>query len=254
MIYFALPIYNEEANIRPLIQGIRNLMKSKDYRIIVINDGSSDNSLNILNELKDDRMFIRSSRINMNIGGVFSSAIDAVLADSENDDDIMIIMESDQTSEVSLVENMVAEIQDGNDVIIASRYQKGGMYKNFPFYRLIYSRGANYFLRKIFPIAAGVCDYSIFLRAYRVKVFRTLVEYFGKFGIIQSKGFIANSEILIKISLFSSRIKEIPFVYNYGRKVGKSKMHIIRTINEYFVFVGYMKRIANKVRRYAARA
>jgi dolichol-phosphate mannosyltransferase len=254
MVYFALPIYNEEANIRPLIESIRNLMKNKDYRIVVVNDGSSDNSLNILNELKDDRMIIKSFKINMNIGGVFSSAIDAILADSKSDDDVMIIMESDQTSEVSLVEDMVAEIQGGNDVIIASRYQKGGMYRNFPLYRLIYSRGANYFLRKIFPIAPCVYDYSIFLRAYRIKVFRILVEYFGKSGIVQSKGFIANSEILIKISLFSSRIKEIPFVYNYGRKIGKSKMHIIRTINEYFVFVGYMRRIAGKVRRYAERA
>lgn len=249
MIYFVLPIYNEENNIQRLILDLRKLMQSKECKIIAVNDGSSDSSLEILYSLRDENLIIESSLINMNIGAVFSTAIQRVLSESKDNNDIMIILESDKTSDISLVDKLLTEIKEkGKDVVIASRYQKGGGYKNFPLHRYVFSWCANFFLRKLFPINSGVRDYTIFLRAYRVDVFRPLIEYFSPFGIIQTQGFIANSELLIKISLFTKRISEVPFVYDYGRKIGKSKMNILRTINEYFVFAFYMKEITRKMK------
>jgi dolichol-phosphate mannosyltransferase len=92
-----------------------------------------------------------------------------------------------------------------------------------------------------------VHDYTIFLRAYRIGVFKDLIDYFSQHGIIQSSGFIANSELLTKISLFSKRIKEIPFIYDYGLRRGKSKMKILHTIGEYFVFVLYMRYLIRRI-------
>lgn len=250
MIYFVFPIYNEENNIRKIIPEVRKLMKGREYKIVAVNDGSSDGSQRVLGELMDDDIIVEGSKINMNIGAVFSLAIDRVLSESSSDDDIMIILESDQTSKINLVEKLINEIENnGFDITIASRYQRGGCYRNFPLLRLIFSYSVNYFLRKIFPIHRGVKDYTIFLRAYRIGIFPQLIEYFGQSGIIQSQGFIANSELLIKLSLFSHRIKEVPFVYDYGKKIGKSKMNVLRTINEYFVFICYMKNLMSRMDR-----
>ncbi len=242
MIYLVLPIYNEEENIRKIIPELRQIMKGQEYKIVAVNDGSSDGSLEVLGQMKGEDLTVTGTRINMNIGAVFSLAIHKVLENSNRDDDVLVVMESDQTSECSIVKDMVEEVENnGQDVVIGSRYQKGGRYKDFPLPRLIYSWGASFFMRRLFPIKEDVKDYTIFFRAYRIGILRQLTEYFGAFGLIQSRGFVANAELLVKISLFTKKIKEIPFIYDYGRKKGKSKMRIFRTINEYFVFVCYMK-------------
>jgi|SRR3989338_969192 len=249
MIYFVLPVYNEEKNLPVIIGKLRRRMAGRDYKIIAVNDGSRDESLSILKGCAGADLVIGGSVINMNVGAVFSDGIGIVLAQARNDD-VLIIMESDQTSDVEFIDKLMAGIaQDGNDVVIASRYLKGGGYAHFPLARQIFSYCANGLMRLCFPIK-GVCDYTIFFRAYRVEVLRRLVAYFGKYGVIQSKGFVANAELLIKLSLLTDRVAEIPYVYDYRKKLGKSKINIVRTINEYVVLINYMRRIFNKVEQY----
>ena len=86
------------------------------------------------------------------------------------------------------------------------------------------------------------------MRGYRLGIFRPAVQAFGLAGLIQSQGFIANSELLLKLAFFTSRIGEVPLVYDYGRKIGKSKMNVLRTINEYAVFIRYMKRLSQTMK------
>lgn len=249
MIFFVLPVYNEERNISAMILSIRKQMVGFDYKIVVVNDGSLDGSLQVLDNLRDERLCVETYNINMNIGAVFATGINRVLEESTSDNDVLLIMESDQTSEIDLVTELIRRIdRDGKDIVIASRYQKGGCYVNFPFFRYLFSLGASYLMRFYFPIS-GVHDYTIFFRAYRISLFRKAVDYFGSFGLIQSKGFVANAELLIKLSIFTDNIVEVPFVYNYGKKIGKSKLSIFRTINEYFVAIRYLKRIFKKVKQ-----
>lgn len=247
MIYIVVPLYNEEKNVENVISGIREELAGEEYKIIAVNDGSFDNTLDKINKLKGKDLNIVSYLVNMNIGSVIPTGLMKALSDSRHEDDVIILMEGDQTSSVSLVKDLTAGINNGNDVVIASRYQKGGGYRNFPLKRKILSYCANFFLQKIFPINDNVKDYTIFLRAYRAGIFYKLIDHFGQFGLVQSKGFIANAELLIKISLFTNRIKEIPFVYDYGNKLGKSKMKILQTVNEYFVFTIYMKNLIKRM-------
>lgn len=249
MVFLVLPVFNEEENLDSVITSIRRVMGGKPYRIIAVNDGSTDRTPEILASLKKDDLTVIGSTINMNVGAVFAAGIAEVLRQAK-DEDVMIIMESDQTSEIDLILPMAGAIADGRaDIVVASRYQPGGSYQNFPFSRRVFSHGANRLLRSYFPLP-GVMDYTIFFRAYRVGLLRRASQYFGPFGLIQSKGFVANAELLVKLALFTSRIVEVPFVYHYGRKKGKSKLAVLRTINEYFVFINYFQRILAKHRRY----
>ena len=250
MIYILLPSYNEEKNIKILISKLEKLMARKDYKIIAVNDGSADRTLHVLKNIKSSRLVIVSYYINMNIGTAFSVGIDRILSESKNDNDIMIIMESDQTSEVELVNDLIFQIKEkNNDIVIASRYKKGGKYINFPFTRKIFSCGANWLMRILFPVN-DIRDYTIFFRAYRMSLLKTAVMYFSRFGLIQSKGFGANVELLIKMSQFTCRISGIPFKYDYAKKIGKTKIKIISTISEYIVLVNYLKRIFRKVKKW----
>ena len=249
MIYFIFPVFNEEKGVSALIGELRKKMATQPYKMIAVNDGSSDNSLQILKDLAADDLVVETSRINMNVGAVFSSGIHRVLPEAR-DEDFVIIMESDQTSDINFIQDMIFELKENKkDIIIASRYRKRGRYVNFPLKRRIFSYCANYLMRAYFPIR-GARDYTIFFRGYRVSILKKAVDYFGMFGLIQSKGFVANAELLIKLSLLTDRIAEVPFVYNYGRKIGKSKINVVRTINEYFVLINYLKRIFEKFHRY----
>ena len=245
MIHFIFPVYNEKENLPGLIAGIRRLAAGRAYRMVAVNDGSTDGSREFLESQQGRDLVITGSVINMNIGAVFSAGIHAALSGAQ-DDDVVVIMESDQTSEQDLVLPMVERIARGEaDIVVASRYLPGGKYVNFPLPRVVFSHGANRLMRAFFPVAA-VRDYTIFFRAYRAGVLREASRYFGPFGLIQSRGFVANAELLVKLSLFTGRIVEVPFVYNYGRKKGPSKINVVRTINEYFTLINYLKRILNK--------
>ncbi len=245
MIYFIFPVYNEKDNLPKLVASIRRMMAGKDYRMVAVNDGSTDGSVELLGELKQDDLTVIGSVINMNVGAVFSAGIAEVLREAQ-EDDVVLIMESDQTSEIDLVLPMTEKIlKEGQDIVIASRYLTGGKYQNFPFPRLVFSHCANRLMRAFFPVCR-VRDYTIFFRAYRAGVLRQAASYFGLFGLIQSKGFVANAELLIKLSFFTDKIIEVPFIYNYGKKKGASKIQVLSTINEYFVLINYLKEIFTK--------
>lgn len=247
MLYILLPIYNEQENLKHLIQTIFKECSLENVRIIAVNDGSSDSSLKVLQEELRPSDAINTHSINMNIGVVFSEGIRRFLL-MGNENDVLIIMEADQTSNVSRLKFFEKGIQDDNkDIIIASRYHGSGCYQRFPISRKILSVGANRLLGTIFPIE-NVSDYTIFFRAYSWRILTKMQDYFGLHGMIQSKGFSANAEILIKASYLNASIAEIPFVYDYGKKKGESKIPIFRSLLEYFSMIMYLKKLSMKIR------
>ena len=251
-LYFLLPIYNEEANIASVISGLRAGQFGDEIKIVAVNDGSADRTSEILNALSGSDLIVLGTHVNMNVGAVFSSGIKYIVSKAQ-DGDLLVILESDQTSATDLVPVMLDEIRfKGKDIVVASRYVAGGGYRNFPVTRLIFSHLANRLMQYYFPIP-NVRDYTIFFRAYRISSLRAALPYFGDSGLIQTHGFVANAELLIKLSLLSPLVAEIPFVYDYGVKRGASKINVLRTINEYFVLVAYLRRLTRKFKDYQHR-
>ncbi len=251
-LYFLLPIYNEEANIASVISGLRAGQFGDEIKIVAVNDGSADRTAAILNALSGSDLIVLGTHVNMNVGAVFSSGIKYIVSKAQ-DGDLLVILESDQTSAIDLVPVMLDEIRlKGKDIVVASRYLAGGSYRNFPVTRLIFSHLANRLMQYYFPIP-NVRDYTIFFRAYRISSLRAALPYFGDSGLIQTHGFVANAELLIKLSLLSPLVAEIPFVYDYGVKRGASKINVLRTINEYFVLVAYLRRLTRKFKDYQHR-
>lgn len=136
MIYFLLPVFNEEANIASVITGLRAGQFNDQIRIVAVNDGSTDLTAAVLNDLSGPDLIVLGTRVNMNIGAVFAAGIIFVEAQAQAGD-LLVILESDQTSAVDLIPVMLDEIRHkGKDIVIASRYAPGGGYKNFPVPRL----------------------------------------------------------------------------------------------------------------------
>lgn len=235
MIHIIIPFYNEGRNVARVLRTIKGELGSKKYRIYAVNDGSKDRTLKILiANQKRHQIEIIDHHKNLGVSESFRSGLEMVNKKTKRGDSILI-MEGDGTSDVRLIPKIVERIEDGVDIVIASRYLEGGGYRSFPIIRLILSRMANLILSLRFPYP-GVRDYTIFYRGYGPRIITKGLKKHKK-DLIQSKYFTANSEILTKLFEFRPRIEEIPFVYDYSLKQGSSGLAINKNLWQYFKLI-----------------
>lgn len=235
MIRIILPCYNEADNLPALAAEMARVLAHEPYRLYAVNDGSRDRTGAVLAELASRLpMTILDHDVNKGVAAAFRTGFTVVLADAQ-DHDVVALMEGDGTSLPSLLPEMVARIRSGSDVVIASRYQPGGGYRRFPLKRWLLSRGANLVFRLLFPVAKAK-DFTIFYRAYRVPPLRAAMAAHGD-RFIESDTFLANAEILVKLRPFVRRVEEVPLLYDYGRKKGKSGMKIWKNLRSYLAFI-----------------
>jgi dolichol-phosphate mannosyltransferase len=237
MMRIIIPAYNEAKNVPAVVQEISQALGQMPYEIILVNDGSTDTTAAIAEELKlRFPIVVLSHPSNRGVAEVFRTGLTHTVEKSQAED-IIVIMEGDGTSDPQLLPELAQRIQDGADLVIASRYQPGGAYKHFPLKRLLLSRGANLVFRLLFPIK-NVKDYSIFYRAYRAQCLKlAMAHYHQQFITVQT--FFANIEILFHLQPFVKRIEEVPLVYDYGKKQGKSSMKIGKNLRSYLLFIAH---------------
>lgn len=239
MIYLLLPAYNEEKSLASLLTRIAGRMEafSREYRIIVVDDGSTDGTGHIIRNLARSLPISAITHpVNRGVGAVFNSGLQEICRLSRDAEDVVITMEADNTSDLGLIEEMIEKIaREGYDAVCASRYCPGGGYCSFPPFRLLLSLVANRLLRRCFPIR-GVKDYTIFYRAYKGSILRKAFECYGD-RFIENRGFVSNAEILVKLRPLLKKCGEVPFLYRYDLKGGASKLRIGLTLLEYLRFI-----------------
>ncbi len=126
---------------------------------------------------------------------------------------------------------MTLLIDEGYDVVIASRYQPGARVVGVPLLRQGCSLAMSLLFRAWFPIP-GVRDYSSGFRAYRAQC---LLDAFGRWPdrFISQAGFACMVEILLKLGQMGSLMTEAPLSLRYyDIKGGNSKMNVVKTIRQ----------------------
>ena len=237
MLFFIIPAYDEALNLPYLFESI--MKKSKDLgepcKLIVVNDGSTDNTKEILGSLKKKYPIdVINHSTNMNVGQVFRSGFSYALKEAK-DSDIIITKEADNTGESGILDRMISDIRSGADIVLASCYAKGGKIVGTTPDRLFLSSIANFLLKAFFPIE-GINTYSSFYRAYRPLVLkRAFYAFEGK--LLEEKGFASMVEMLIKLRVLPIKISEIPMVLRCDLRKGNSKMNKTETIKAYFKLI-----------------
>jgi len=226
MIYILLPAYNEEASIPDLIGNLELVLRDygQEYQIVVCNDGSKDRTREMLEEYRETLpIHVINHPINRGLGETARDMFEYTVWNCQPDD-IIIRMDCDITHEPKYIPDLVAKLDEGFDVVIASRFQPGGDQKGVNAYRGLISRCANIFMKVFFPVK-NVKEYSCGYRAYRAQVMKTAIDYYGNnFIQLRGLGFTCTLEKLIKLSLIGARFAEVPFVLRYDKKVSQSKM------------------------------
>ena len=248
MIYIALPAYNEAVALPLLIARIA--VVSRDYfnnqiRVLVADDGSKDGTAQAARAAADRHgvdLTVITHEVNRGLGMAIKTALTNAMARTPDDDDIIITMDSDDTHLPGLIPRMVMLVQEGSDLVIASRYQTGARMVGIPWFRQLLSTGLSILFRIVYPIP-GARDYSCGYRAYRAGVLRQASQRFGD-SFFAEKGFACMVDILIKMHVCGAIVNEAPMILRYDRKPGATKMPVRRTIIETFTLL-WRRRLGN---------
>lgn len=254
-VYVLLPAYNEEKSLDSLIPKIGKFFEENNYGyyIIVCDDGGTDKTLFKLKELqKSYPIEIIKHKINRGLGETVRDLFERA-AELAKDDDIIIRMDCDDSHDPKYIKDLIKKLDEGYDVVIASRFARGGGQVGLDNYRKFISRMANIFMKLFFPIP-GIKEYSNGFRAYRAKIIKRAIEAYGN-NFIQLKGlgFTATLEKLVKLRLLGAKFAEIPFVLRYDQKKSESKMitsittlgYIVLVIMYYWPFGGWRSHYKN---------
>lgn len=232
MVIITLPAYNEEQTLPMLLEAIREAMEENriDYRVIVVNDGSSDGTARSAEKLLHVMpLAIVEHPENRGLGESIRTGLLEGLQDAA-DRDILVTMDSDNTHTPGLIARMVRSIREGNDVVIASRYRPGARVMGVPLHRRVLSRVSSWIFRTCFP-TRGVRDFTCGFRAYRAGVLKQAFATYGQEFVAQS-GFSCMVDVLLKLRRMDAIMSEVPLILRYDRKLGASKMQVLRTIGD----------------------
>jgi len=198
-----IPVYNEEKTVGEIIRLVRAEPHSKE--IIVVNDGSTDNTENILRSLAGSGLEIISYSRNRGKGYALRQAFQKATGD------IVIIQDADleyYPDEYSLLIEKI--VQGKADVVYGTRFV--GSHRVFYFYHFL----GNFILNMIANVILNttLSDLMTGAKAFRLPVVKSLKLYANRFGI--------EAEITAEIFRRKYIVYEVPVSYS-GRTYGEGK-------------------------------
>ena len=221
-IYIVIPTYNERNNIVKLLDKIFNL-RIEGLNVLVVDDNSPDGTGRLVEELKRGnlRLDVLHRRQKAGLGQAYIAGFKEVLARGA---DFIFEMDADFSHNPDYIPDFLAAAESC-DLVLGSRYIKGGGTKNWNRMRKFVSRGGNIYSRLILGLPFR--DVTGGFKCYRRKVLE-------KIGLdsLSSVGYNFQIETTYKAYRSGFRIKEIPIIF-VERAEGKSKFNL-RIILESF--------------------
>ena len=225
-----IPMFNESENVESTLRRVKEAMASFQgtYEIVAVNDGSFDNTLEILKRLatQNGKINVVSYSKNFGRGRALREGF------KRSNGEIVVSVDADLSYDPHyILEFMkILETEQDIDFVLASPYMPGGGVQNVPFHRLWISRLGNKILRLAMP--NRIYTSTGIFRAYRRKVLDSLE--------LESDGKEIHLEILSKALALGYRVKEMPTVLT-GREKGRSKFKFRKTTLTHLVFSVFEK-------------
>jgi dolichol-phosphate mannosyltransferase len=227
LISIIVPGYNEGAiiskNLGVICSYLSNLDQKFDWELILINDGSSDNTGSLADEFAkcNPKVKVLHHIVNMNLGNALKTGI------ATANGQYTITLDLDLSYAPHHIGNILDTLIDTKaDIVIASPYMKGGKVTAVPFIRRILSRLVNRFMR--LAAQEKFHTYTGMVRGYRTEFLKNLN--------LKTKDYEINPEILYKAMILRARIIEIPAHLDWTeqKKVGMKRASGMRVMKTFF--------------------
>jgi dolichol-phosphate mannosyltransferase len=230
MAIFVIPAFNEERNVGRLLADLESRPALwRDGRVVLVDDGSRDDT--VASALAHDGelpLEVLRQMPNQGPGRAFDRGFAHVLAFAPRDA-LIVTLESDTTSDLDALEEMLATAHSGADVVLASHHDQGELV-NVTAHRRFLSKAAAYAIRRISRLDAKTV--SSFFRVYRAQALRDGYTRYGD-AFIRESGFACKAEILMKLTRLGITVAEVPVVLDWARREGESKMKVLPTMGGY---------------------
>jgi len=166
LLSIVIPARNEEGCVASTVEHLHIELRLRDvpHEIVVVDDGSSDRTWEILQDLRT-RIPNLVPTPNPNRHG-FGRAVAHGLSTMSGD--AVVIMMADESDDCRDVVRYWQKLNDGYDCVFGSRFMKGGGVIDYPKIKLFLNRLANYFLKVLFRIKLN--DTTNAFKAYRREV------------------------------------------------------------------------------------
>jgi dolichol-phosphate mannosyltransferase len=225
-VLIGLPAYNEEIALPRLLARIAPLAKSsaEPTTVVLYNDGSTDATVRIAREWQSRlSLVILDGVVNKGLGAGLRALVEYAVAQAD-DDDVLVVMDCDDTHDPAQIGDMLGKLAAGADVAIGSRYVRGATVRGVPAFRRLTALGAAGLFKSVHPVR-GVWDYTCGYRAYRVAALKQAAAKYGD-ALIAERGFACMVELLLKLNALGVRFAEIPLRLRYDLKPTATKMGV----------------------------
>jgi len=225
-----IPMFNEAENVETTLKRVKEVLAQfpGSFEIVPVNDGSVDNTLEILEKVaeKDDKIKVVSYPKNIGRGMALRKGF------QEASGEIIVSIDADLSYSPHYLLDLVETLRKEPDIdfVLASPYMPGGGVQNVPAFRLSVSKWGNKILRLAMP--NRIYTSTGIFRAYRRKVLDSLE--------LESDGKEIHLEILSKAIALGYRVKEVPATLT-GRQKGRSKFKFRKTAVSHLVFSAFEK-------------
>ena len=212
--WVVLPTYNEAENLPAIAAAI--LAALPGATLLIVDDNSPDGTGRLADELagREPRIRVRHRPAKQGLGRAYLDGFRVAL---DGGAAIVVQMDADWSHDPAVLPSLIAPLEAGAaDLVIGSRYVRGGGVVDWGIGRRFISRGGSLFARAVLILSPH--DLTGGFKAWRGATL-TAIPFEG----IHAGGYVFQIEMTFRASRAGARIREIPITFR-DRRVGQSKM------------------------------
>jgi dolichol-phosphate mannosyltransferase len=217
-LWVVLPTYNEKENLPEIVPAI--LEQLPGCRLLVVDDSSPDGTGDLADGMaaENERVQVLHRPSKQGLGKAYIDGFERVL---EAGAGRIVQMDADWSHHPKHLPTLVgllrkSDVADGFDLVIGSRYVKGGGVRNWGFVRKLISRGGSLFARTVLRLSPR--DLTGAFKAWRRDTLAQL-----PWERLHSGGYVFSIETTFLAHKYGARITETPIIF-VDRRLGASKM------------------------------
>jgi dolichol-phosphate mannosyltransferase len=212
-VLVCIPTYNERENLPVVVHRVRDAVPEAD--VLVLDDNSPDGTGKVADELADadPRVHVVHRAGKEGLGRAYLAGFAWAL---ERDYDAVVEMDADGSHQPEQLPSLLAAIDQGADLVIGSRWTRGGSVVNWPLHRKALSVGGNLYIRVL--LGMPVNDATAGFRVYTADALRRI-------GLdnVASQGYSFQTDLTRRAVERGMTVVEVPITF-VEREVGDSKM------------------------------
>jgi glycosyltransferase involved in cell wall biosynthesis len=238
LLYICIPVFNEAPTVGLVLWKLRKVLQdqSREYEAVIYDDGSTDGTRETLAPYAD---VLPLTVIGPSVREGYARALDGLVRHVATKTryprrDAMILLQGDLTDQPDDIPELTKRFEGGADIVVAERAEAPAMPLEVQRLRQLSGwmsqpgkirfRGAERIVRPALFEVPGIADPFGSLRLYRISVLRDLVKARGTKPLVESGGWAANAELLLRASAHARRVEAATFTQRYDLRPRASRI------------------------------